>query len=108
YYQWFLTVSPVKCKFCVTFNGHLSMDFYSISSVENWTSGRIIEHYQMKLKGNRTKILDSIKKDLQKVVVSTDFDNARKSKAQKIIDQWKIKVISTVLLNKKWHKFLVG
>ncbi|CAG8848903.1 33575_t:CDS:1, partial [Gigaspora margarita] len=53
-----LTVSPVKCKFCEPFNSHLSMDFYSTSSVEDWTSGRIIEHYQAKLKGNRAKILD--------------------------------------------------
>ncbi|CAG8477432.1 13143_t:CDS:2 [Dentiscutata heterogama] len=65
------------------------MDFYSTNSVENWTSNRIFEHYQTKLKGNRTKLLDSIKKDLQKVVVSPNFDNARRNKAQEIIDRWK-------------------
>ncbi|CAG8855179.1 15630_t:CDS:1, partial [Gigaspora margarita] len=36
------------------------------NSVKDWTSSRIIEYYQAKLKGNRAKILDSIKKDLQK------------------------------------------
>ncbi|RHZ81158.1 hypothetical protein Glove_123g148 [Diversispora epigaea] len=61
------------------------MDFYSANSVENWTQNKIIEHYQKKEKSDRKRTLDRIKKDLQEVVVSPDFDDARRNKAKRLL-----------------------
>nr|CAG8653200.1 4512_t:CDS:2 [Entrophospora candida] len=43
----------------------------------------------MKMKSNQKKALDSIKKDIQKLVVSSNYDDACRNKAQEIINQWK-------------------
>ena len=68
-----------------------SMTFYHVNAVEDWTYVKVTEHYRAKMKENQRKLLDSIKKDLQKVVRSvSEFDETRRHKAQEILDQWKV------------------
>ncbi|CAG8566444.1 7623_t:CDS:2 [Funneliformis mosseae] len=67
-----------------------SMTFYHENAVEDWTYAKLTEHYRAKMKENQRKLLDSIKKDLQKVVRSvSEFDETRRHKAQEILDHWK-------------------
>ncbi|CAG8660038.1 8142_t:CDS:1, partial [Cetraspora pellucida] len=63
------------------------MDFYE-QNTENWTCVNLVEFYCTNLKQKeRKKVLDNIKKDLEKVVRSeSGFDATHKKKAQKIID----------------------
>ncbi|CAG8837814.1 45809_t:CDS:2, partial [Gigaspora margarita] len=44
-------------------------------------------------KKNQRKVLDCIKKDLEKLANLDDFDMARKRKAQAILDDWKSKIL---------------
>ncbi|GBB90639.1 hypothetical protein RclHR1_17660003 [Rhizophagus clarus] len=69
------------------------MDFYRFFAIKDWTCDKIIEYYYKtyKQKG-RKKLLDSIKKDLQKIANSNSeyiLDETRKRKAQEILDYWK-------------------
>ncbi|CAG8532771.1 2966_t:CDS:10 [Funneliformis mosseae] len=67
------------------------MDFYRFFAIKDWTCDKIIEYYYKtyKQKG-RKKLLDNIKKDLQKIA-NSDYilDETRKRKAQEILDYWK-------------------
>ena len=67
------------------------MDFYK-QNTENWTCVNLVEFYRANSKQKeRKKVLDNIKKDLEKVVRSkSGFDATRKKKAQKIINNWKV------------------
>ena len=70
----------------------LLMDFYRFFAIKDWTCDKIIEYYYKtyKQKG-RKKLLDSIKKDLQKIANSEYIlDETRKRKAQEILDYWKV------------------
>ncbi|CAG8578506.1 8638_t:CDS:10 [Paraglomus brasilianum] len=61
------------------------------TNTENWTCVNLVEFYRANSKQKeRKKVLDNIKKDLEKVVRSkSGFDATRKKKAQKIINNWK-------------------
>ncbi|CAG8630287.1 10630_t:CDS:10 [Dentiscutata erythropus] len=68
------------------------MDFYSLNAVGDWTYVKVTEHYRAKLQKDQRQVLDSIKKDLQKVVLDFEFDETKRKKAQEILDQWKCKL----------------
>ncbi|RIB13541.1 hypothetical protein C2G38_2197551 [Gigaspora rosea] len=65
------------------------MDFYSLNKVGDWTYVKVTEHYHAKLQKDQRQVLDSIKKDLQKVVLDLEFDETKRKKAQEILDRWK-------------------
>ncbi|CAG8579468.1 3590_t:CDS:10, partial [Gigaspora rosea] len=68
------------------------MDFYSLNVVGDWTYVKVTEHYHAKLQKDQRQVLDSIKKDLQKVVLDLEFDETKRKKAQEILDRWKCKL----------------
>ena len=66
------------------------MTFYHVTAVEDWTYANLTGYYHSKMQKNQRKLLDSIKKDLQKVAnLVSDFDETRRHRAQEILDQWK-------------------
>jgi hypothetical protein len=71
------------------------MTFYHVTAVEDWTYAKLTEHYRAKKRENKKKLLDFIKKDLQKVVsLVSEFDETRRRKAQEILDHWKVLYVS--------------
>ncbi|CAG8811105.1 15683_t:CDS:10, partial [Cetraspora pellucida] len=60
-----------------------------LNAVGDWTYVKVTEHYRAKLQKDQRQVLDSIKKDLQKVVLVFEFDETKRKKAQEILDQWK-------------------
>jgi elongation factor P--beta-lysine ligase len=69
----------------------MSKAFYNDIAVENWTCANMIEYYRVKSgqKDLRT-IMDRIKKDLQVVADSTEFEIMHRKEARKILDDWKV------------------
>ncbi|CAG8768741.1 9675_t:CDS:2 [Dentiscutata erythropus] len=67
------------------------MEFYQLHQVNEWTCVKIVEYYRAKIKKKDWgTVLDSVKKDLQKVAeVNSGFDATRRRKAQEIVDRWK-------------------
>lgn len=73
-------------------NMFILKDFCDDTAIENWTCIKMVEYYRStsKLK-NRNRILDCARKDLEQVAISdSNFDMARKKKAQDILDNWKV------------------
>lgn len=68
------------------------MDFYRENSIEDWTCFNLIEHYRARSgQKDLKKIMDYIKKDLQKVAdFDSEFEVTRKRKAREILDDWKV------------------
>ncbi|CAG8556707.1 14611_t:CDS:2, partial [Cetraspora pellucida] len=60
-----------------------------LNTVRDWIYVKVIEHYHAKLQKDQRQVLDSIKKDLQKVVLDFEFDKTKRKKAQEILNQWK-------------------
>ena len=57
--------------------------FYHVTAVENWTYAKVIEYYRAKMQENQRKLLDSIKKDLQKVAsLVSEFDETRRQSSR--------------------------
>ncbi|CAG8780795.1 6271_t:CDS:1, partial [Racocetra fulgida] len=65
--------------------------FYYTNEAEDWNCSNIVEYYRVKSKQKeRKKILDYIKKDIQKVDdLVFEFDETRRRKAREILDNWK-------------------
>ncbi len=73
-------------------------DFYNETAIENWSCVKVVEYYRSKLKQKDSKkVLDQIRKDLEEIANSdSEFDTARKDKAQAILDDWKVCFISEI------------
>ncbi|CAG8846385.1 38397_t:CDS:2, partial [Gigaspora margarita] len=71
---------------------------------EDKTCIKVVEYFHANSEHKEwKKILDSIKKDLKKVIKSTfGFDVTRKRKAQRIIDNWKILLILYLYFDDNW------
>ena len=70
------------------------MAFYHVTAIEDWTCTNVMKYYRAKLENKDQKtVLDNIKKDLIRVTKSSAFDIARQEKAQKIIDDWKVRLL---------------
>ncbi|KAF0510046.1 hypothetical protein F8M41_018506 [Gigaspora margarita] len=80
------------------------MDFYILTEAEDKTCIKVVEYFHANSEHKEwKKILDSIKKDLKKVIKSTfGFDVTRKRKAQRIIDNWKILLILYLYFDDNW------
>ncbi|RGB28441.1 hypothetical protein C1646_819106 [Rhizophagus diaphanus] len=67
------------------------MDFYNDNSIDNWTCANLVEHYHARSgQKDLKKVMDYIKKDLQKVAdFDSEFEVMRKRKAREILDDWK-------------------
>ncbi|CAI2190592.1 9219_t:CDS:2, partial [Funneliformis geosporum] len=76
-----------------TFSEHF-MDFYRDTTIEDWTCANLVEHYHARSgQKDLKKVMDYIKKDLQKVAdVDSEFEVTRKGKAREILDDWKRKL----------------
>ena len=74
------------------------MFFYHTNAVKEWTCDNIVAHYRVNIKSGREtkkKLLDYIKKDIQKIANSTsEFSVQQKRKAQEILDYWKVYLFS--------------
>ena len=74
------------------------MLFYHTTAVKEWTCDNIVAHYRVNIKSGREtkkKLLDYIKKDIQKIANSTsEFSVQQKRKAQEILDYWKVCLFS--------------
>ncbi|CAG8811764.1 26566_t:CDS:2, partial [Racocetra persica] len=68
--------------------------FYNDTAIENWVCINIVEYYHAKSgQKNLIKIMDHIKKDLQKVADDdSEFEMMCKRKAQEILNDWKYKL----------------
>ena len=70
------------------------MAFYHVTAIEDWTCTNVMKYYRAKLENKAQKnVLDYIKKDLTRVAKSSEFDITRQEKAQKIIDDWKVRLL---------------
>ena len=74
------------------------MLFYHTTAVKEWTCDNIVAYYRINTKSGRRmkkKLLDYIKKDIQKIANSTSkFSIEQKRKAQEILDYWKVCLFS--------------
>ena len=66
---------------------HSFIGFYYLHPIEDWNYNNLLEYYRMESKENEIKkILDYIKKDLQRV--ETEFDLKYREKAREILNNW--------------------
>jgi len=72
---------------------HSFMSFYYYHPIEDWNYKNLLEYYRMESKENEIKkILDYMKKDLQRVEKS-EFGQEHKEKAREILDNWKVSLL---------------
>ncbi|RHZ82605.1 hypothetical protein Glove_108g37 [Diversispora epigaea] len=65
-------------------------DFYAITPVHKWTCANLVDYYHKENIFELSKVLDSVKKDLQKVAdIEFGFDVKRRMKAQELLNHWK-------------------
>ncbi|CAI2182542.1 12681_t:CDS:2 [Funneliformis geosporum] len=67
------------------------MDFYRDTAIEDCTCVNLVEHYHARSgQKDLKKVMDYIKKDLQKVAdFDSEFEVTRKGKAREILNDWK-------------------
>jgi len=67
------------------------MNFYKVTPVQEWTCTNLVDYYHKNNILELSKILDDVKKNLQRVAdLKSGFDVARRTKAQGIINSWKV------------------
>ncbi|CAG8618829.1 1472_t:CDS:2, partial [Diversispora eburnea] len=65
-------------------------DFYAIMSVHKWTYTNLVNYYHKENIFKLSKVLDSVKKDLQKVAdIEFGFNIKCKMEVQELLNHWK-------------------
>ena len=72
---------------------HSFLGFYYSTPIKDWNYDNLLEYYRMESKEKEIKkLLDYIKKDLQRVEDS-EFDLKYREKAREILNNWKVSLL---------------
>jgi hypothetical protein len=76
---------------------HSFMSFYCSTPINDWTVDNILEYYRMESNEKQIKkLLDYIKKDLQRVEES-ELGLMKKEKARQILTNWKVFLLDIII-----------